>query len=69
MTRMAKVHDPGWVRRLGVVVFYLVQPRIGRPLMVAAAIGSLWGLIFGTISSVLQLVLLALGGRARTAIG
>jgi hypothetical protein len=54
---------------LAAVLVYLVRPRIGRPLMVVAAAGSLWGLVFGTISSVLQLVLLALGRRARTAIG
>jgi hypothetical protein len=54
---------------LAAVVVYLVRPRIGRPLMVVAAAGSLWGLVFGTISSVLQLVLLALGRRARMAIG
>jgi hypothetical protein len=54
---------------LAAVVVYLLRPRIGRPLMVVAAAGSLWGLVFGTISSVLQLVLLALGRRARLAIG
>ena len=47
-------------------LIYLIHPRIGRPLMVVAAVGSIWGLVFGTINSVAQLVLLWLGKRSRS---
>lgn len=51
-----------WLVDVGI---YLLRPGIGRRLMVIMAIGSIWTLVFGTLSSVLQLILLALGRRAR----
>ena len=51
-----------WLAALG---GYLRRAPWGRPAMVAAAAGSLWYLMIGTLSSVIQLALLAAGALAR----
>lgn len=52
----------GWLAALG---GYLRRAPWGRPAMVAAAACSLWYLVIGTLSSVIQLALLAAGAVAR----
>jgi hypothetical protein len=49
------------------LVGYLRDARWGRAALVAGAAGSLWYLVAGTVSSVVQLALLAAGSRARRA--
>jgi len=48
-----------------VVIVYLRRPPVGRLAMAIAAAGSLWYLVVGTVSSVIQLALLAAGRSAR----
>ena len=52
----------GWLAALG---GYLRRAPWGRPAMAAAAACSLWYLVIGTFSSVIQLALLAAGAVAR----
>ena len=47
------------------VIVYLRRPQAGRPAMAIAAAGSLWYLVVGTASSMIQLALLAAGRLAR----
>ena len=54
------------VAQVGAAIGYSTRQRWGRPAMIATAVGSLWYLVLGTASGVLQLGLLAVG-QARNA--
>jgi hypothetical protein len=58
------LYGAGW---LGAVVAYAREARRSRVAMAAFAAGSLWYLVLGTVSSVVQLVLLTLDRRLRPA--